>query len=996
MKTWDGDGNESDWSQPAYWEMGLTDDADWEASWIGARSESEDGALPGTEWSDYSFATDFRLSQLPAAGIVFRAEDERNCYIWQISDRSVTGETPKLRPIVREDGNYDVLDSIPLDDVLGVDVEGVHRVRVELEGDRITTYVDDEQVDSRIDSTFSSGTIGFREGRRERALFDNVVVEGPDGEILFEDDFEHVAVTHFSGGEISDGMLDADGVGVILRSDEFEGNPLLRKTVEFDADVERARAYVSGLGFYELHLNGERIGDRVLDPGKTDYSETVLYSTYDVTEQLQQGTNAIGVALGRGRYGDRFQRIWEKEEMDWWSDPELRLQLYVELADGTTRTVGSDDTWTESGGPTLYDAYTPFNQRYDARREEPGWTEAGFDDSGWVSANSVDGPPGEMESQRVQPIVTHQTIQPDDVSEPEPGTYVFDLGQMIAGRVELTVSGERGTTVTMTEGEKLADDGTVEEITFGGSEFLKQQYTLKGEDTETWEPAFSYGGFRYVQLEDFPGAPTTDSIEAKVIHTAVNEDVESQFSSSNELLDQIHENTRWAMLNNLHSVHTDTPTWEKLGWTETNIEMGESLTYNFSMPRFWTKFLEDCADNQLESGDLHYVVPSPDTYSINIGDRNDPGWDAAYPFVTWLMYEYYGDERVLNEHYENLKRYIEYVESEAEDGVIVRTGLGDYKSPGHQFPPEGPAIASTAVYYRAAEIVADIAELLGEEEDESELRELSEEIQTAFNDDFFDPGTSTYSTGEADEYRQASNVLPLAFDLVPDGQEAAVAENLAENVMETNDGHLDIGSLALPYLLPVLTEHGYEDVAYTIATRTTYPSWGHWIENDVTALLESWELDARSRTHDFKGSVDEWFFQYLAGIREPAEPGFERVVIAPTIPSDLQRASATTETVRGPITSRWERTEPSGSGRSGDGLSLEVTIPGNSTSTVEIPTMGGQKIRLREGGRTIWNNGNRTRPDHPGVESVARDGDRILVEVGAGEYDFALEQLGDQ
>lgn len=769
--------------------------------------------------------------------------------------------------------------------------------------------------------------------------------------------------------------------------EDYERSPLLRRVIDLEKEVESARLHLSGLGFYELYVNESRVGDRVLDPGRTHYGKRVLYATYDVTDLLSEGDNAIGVALGRGRLGDENTRA----DIPWFSDPELLFQLNIDYTDGTSKSIESDENWLVTEGPTNDISLLEGRETYDARNAKSGWTSVEYDDSGWDTVTLTDGSDGEIVPQRIHPIKILDTIEPVEMWEPEDGVYVYDLGQMIAGWPELTVDGPAGKTVHLTLGEQLEDDSTVEEIDWGGLKFARYAYTLNGRGTETWSPRFTYTGFRYIQVEEYPGNPNLNSVRGEVLHTAIDEGVESDFESSNQLFNQIHENTRWAYLNNMHSIPTDTPVFEKLGWTADALTTAETGIYNFDMARFWRKWLRDIKDSQLENGDVPHVVPNEGVLFGGWGGENDPGWDAAYPMIVWWMYQYYGDEQVLAKHYDGLKEYVEFVEESSEDGRIVQTGLGDWVTPnGDDLVP----IVSTAYYYRSAAIVAEAAGILENPADEETFGQLRDEIRAAFNNEFFDATKNVYQLEADQPYRQTANVLPLAFGLAPEDHAQAVADSLATNIVEEQDGHLNTGLHGTTYLLDVLSEYGHHDVAYTVANKTTYPSWGYWLEQGMTALLEEWNMEARSRNHHFLGAIDEWFYQYLAGIREPDEPGYEHVEIAPMPVDDLDHAAATTETVRGTVTSNWERVETPGRGRSSDGLMLETGIPGNTTATVRIPTLGGEQVRVREGGKPIWNNGNWTRPNHPSVESVHRDGDWIVVDIGSGEYEFELEQLG--
>lgn len=449
--------------------------------------------------------------------------------------------------------------------------------------------------------------------------------------------------------------------------DETHPAPLLRREVTFDRAVESARLHVSGLGFYDLRINGEDVGDRVLDPGRTDYEETVLYGTYDVGELLSAGDNAIGVELGRGRFGELIEDYWGWSEAPWWSDPQVLVQLNVEFVDGTTTSVVTDEQWSVTDGPTRFDSLYG-GDTYDAREEKPGWASPGYDDSDWDDAATSDPPGGDLAPQRVQPIEITDTYTPVDVSEPEEGVYVFDLGEQIAGWVELTVEGPAGTEVTITQGESLDDGYVAHDNSQLNRPMQVDRYVLDGEGVETWEPSFSYKGFRYVQIDGFPGEPTLDSIEAKELHTAVEKDAVGSFDSSDELLNWIHTNTREAMLLNFHSVHTDSPTWEKNGWTEHSMEMGPSANYNFWMPRFWRKYLQDCADAQSDDGNVPKIVPSP-----GYGYDLDPGWGGSYVYNAWYAYRYHGDVRVLEDHYEGMKAYVDYVSDEI--AVFVGGGV---------------------------------------------------------------------------------------------------------------------------------------------------------------------------------------------------------------------------------------------------------------------------------------------------------------------------------
>jgi alpha-L-rhamnosidase len=948
--------------------------------------------LPDESWTDYTFGADFEIVS-ENAGFVFRAQGDDDLYMWQIIGKDP--ENPILRTHTRENGSYEVLENIPIGNAVGDVTEGRHRIEITAERDEFTTVIDGTEVNSTTNATFSSGTIGFREDPSERALFDNVVVTALDGTVLYEDDFSNPSESQFAVSRIQDGVLNVGDTGPLLLGElqpEYKyPDPLLRTETELSGEIERARAYVAGLGFHELYVNGERIGEQVLNPGRTVFEKTVLYDTYDVTDVLSSGTNALGITLGRARYGE-LAGNWGWDDVSWWSNPELLFRLDIEFRDGSTKTIVSDENWSTTDGPVRRDSLIN-GEVYDARKERHGWTESGFDDTDWERAVTVDGPVGDLTSQMVQPIEKQATIAPVEVTEPESGVYVFDMGEMLTGWPRLTVEGPAGTEVILRTAERL--EGFPDERTGTiDPQPGVNRYIHDGEGTEVYEPRFTYQGFRYLQVEGYPGEPTQDDIQGVNVHTSIDEDSRSSFACSSDLLNQIHENTQRAVLNNAHSVPTDTPVFEKMAYGGDGIATAETTMYNYDAARFYTKWIHDLADAQ-ENGLIPSIAPAVEG-RYRGRNATAAGWGSAYVLIPWWVYRYYDDERVLEENYEGMKAYVDVLESQA-DNLVHPGGFGDYNAPGaFGEPPEDSAIVGTAYFYRDAELLSEIASLLGNEAEANSYATLAASIKDAFNNAFLNGEENIYRTGETDEYRQTSNLFPLAFDIVPDDRREAVVDNLVYDVMERRNGHLNTGSQGTKLLLQVLTESGHHDVAYTVATQTDYPSWGHWVENGFTSLLEDWNISPRTRSlnHQYYGSIDEWFYQYLAGVREPADPGFKRVEINPEPVSGLDWAEATVETVRGIIEVHWERESTSGQNRNRDGISLDTTIPGNSTGIVKIPTFGGEKVRVRESGKPIWNNGHQVGRNHPGIKNVERDGDAVVVEIGSGDYNFELKQLG--
>jgi alpha-L-rhamnosidase len=737
-----------------------------------------------------------------------------------------------------------------------------------------------------------------------------------------------------------------------------EPAPMFRKAFRVEKPVRRATVYVCGLGYYELRLNGKKVGDHVLDPAFTRYDRRALYVTYDVTAQVARGDNALGVMLGNGWFNFTVDAAWYFDEAAWRARPRMLLQLVVELADGTTQTVVSDGTWKFATSPILSNALLN-GETYDARLEVPRWDTAGFDDKAWADARVAEAPKGILSAQMAQPIRATQVLKTASLTQPKPGVFVFDMGQNIAGVAQLSVRGPAGTAVTLLYGESLNPDGTVnqKEIkvhTYDG-EFQVDRYILKGSGLEEWQPRFVYSGFRYVQVTGFPGKPTPASLRAVAVHT----DLEGtgSFECSNGLLNDIQRCTRWSYANNFHGHPTDCPQREKNGWTGDAHLAAEAGLYNFEPSASYTKWMRDFHDEQRITGELPGIVP---TGGWGYKWGNGPAWDCAYVLIPWYLYEYRGDRRILAEHYDRLKLYVDYLASRAVNG-IVSIGLGDWCPAKTKTPAN---ITSTGYYYADAVIVSKIAALLGRKEDAAHYAALAADIRKAFNHAFFDAKTKQYGGGT-----QTALSCALYQGLVEPQNVAGVVSNLVANVA-VHDGHLDCGILGTKYLLHALTDNGRADVAYTIVSQTTAPGWGNWIKRGATTLWEDWEGKS-SLDHIMFGDVSAWFYETLAGIQpDPSAPGFKKIIIRPAAVGDLKWVRASHDSLHGKIVSDWKR--------EGEKFHLQVTIPANTTATVFIPARSAADIT--EGGKPL---------DKAACVKVMRtEGGSTVLEVGSGAYHF--------
>lgn len=743
----------------------------------------------------------------------------------------------------------------------------------------------------------------------------------------------------------------------------------LRKEFQVTAKVTRARAYVCGLGYYELRLNGQKIGDRVLDPAQTDYRKIAFYATYDLTDAIQR-ENAIGVILGNGRHVKIYG----------YGNPRLILQIELEYEDGAKDTIISDETWKVSHGALMENGIY-YGETYDARLEMPGWDQPDFDSSAWDDAIRVDGYP--LASQLMPPIQVTQTLKPQKVSSPSPGTYIFDFGQNFTGWAKLTVQGLAGTEVKLRYAELLHPDGTLNTIPNQRAE-ATDIYILKGDGIESYEPRFTYHGFRYVEMTGFPGVPTLENIEGRFVHSAV--EPAGGFICSNQLFNQIHRNIRWGNLSNLMSVPTDCPQRdERYGWMGDAHLAAEQAIFNFDMAAFYSKFARDIQLSQLENGSL------PDTVPAYLGARvypADPAWGTAYIIIVWYLYHYYGDTRILENHFETMKKYVEFLNASSEGHIIKKLGkYGDWCPPGSIAPKRTKLeLTSTWYYYYEIVLLSKIAHLIGEEKEAKKYAQLAEAVKDAFNRQFFenDQYAGHWMSPVARNVDQTSNVLPLYLNMAPEGMKSNVLAKLLHSIIHDQDYHLDTGIIGTRYLLDVLTENCHEDIAYRIATQNTYPGWGYMIAEGATTLWERWEKitggGMNSHNHIMLGSIDAWFYRAIAGITS-LEPGWRKIRIKPGVCGDLEFATATLKTMRGAVHVSWEKHENS--------LDVIVQIPVGAEAEIYLPLLWDDGVVL-ESGSILWEKGvakkNSSDVSFSGIKEKW-----LVFEMGSGYYKFGLE-----
>ena len=736
----------------------------------------------------------------------------------------------------------------------------------------------------------------------------------------------------------------------------IKGGNLLRREFTLETAPVRARAYLAGIGYYELRLNGGKVGDHVLDPGYTPFDKRVLYVTYDITGQLRAGPNAVGLMLGEGWYHARA----------------ALLQLEIDLPGGRHVRISTDASWKTAQGPILADSI--YNgETYDATRELAGWDSPGCDDRQWKPASPDEAPHGALSAQMMPPIRVVADLPARKMTSPRQGVYVFDMGQNFSGWTRLRVLGPAGTRVVMRHSELLYEDGTLNVENLRAAK-ATDTYVLRGDaGGETWEPRFTYHGFRYVELTGYPGTPRLDSVIGREVHTDVRP--AGSFAASKPLLNQLQQNIVWGVKSNLHSIPTDCDQRdERMGWMADAHLAAETAMLNFDMAAFYTNFLRSIRDDQDEDGSLPDTVPRG-----TLKPPADPAWGSAYPLLVKYMWEQYGDRRIVEQHFEGIRRWAEFLHTRADaDGIVSFVKYGDWV-PTERTPGD---LVSTAYYYLSLDTVARMAAVLGKSPEAARYRTLADSVAAGFQKRFYHADSHSYANGT-----QTASTLPLFFGITPAGDRDSVQNSLNSDIVYSKNTHLSTGILGTKYLLPLLSQDGRGDLAYDLATQTTYPSWGYMIEKGATTVWELWQdvegPSMNSHNHAMFGSVGAWFYTSLAGIHiDPKNPGYERIRIQPEMVRDLHYASASIDTVRGRVASAWQR-EP---GRT----RLEVTIPPGSTAEIYLPVFGNADATVEEGGRAVW----KARAFVAGVSGVgaarAAGGD-VLIEAASGTYVFEVK-----
>jgi alpha-L-rhamnosidase len=974
VRAWDKDGRPSTWSQPAFWTMGLLQPSDWQGKWIAATP-------PPTVATPHNGYHSALIVHAPDA-VKWVAVDlghEQTIDAVRLHpshpyDRpSRAGYMFPVRFKIEAAGRADFSDAKIVVDRTAADVPNPGadaplyrfaplRARyVRLTVTRLAQYDD--------------ARWGF-------TLAEMEVLAGTQNVAL------RAAVTALDaleqGGWSKNRLVDGRVLGERGQGDASSSSAtMLRREFDLRGPVKRATASVTGLGLYELRLNGQRVGDQLLAPGYTVYPKRIQYQTCDVTGLLREGQNAVGAQLGGG----------------WWTGPLpfdyarpgyrlcLLMRLDIELADGTMQTIVTDPSWQSTIDGPIRAAGIYFGETYDATREMPGWDQPGFASAGWRPVLVLPYPDGAekaaLVAQPSEPIRVTEELQPVKITEPKPGVYVFDMGQNMVGWCRLTTDAPAGTKITLRHAEVLNEDGTIYTANLRSAAQVAE-YTTRGGKAVV-EPHFTHYGFRYVEVSGLPHRPDKDALVGRVFHAANS--VTGRFACSSALVNQIMHCVDWVQRGNMLSVPTDCPQRdERLGWMGDAQAFSQTAMFGRDMAGFYTKWVRDVRDSQADNGRYTDMSPAP-----NASVAGTPAWGDAGTIVPWHTYQSYADKRLLAEHFESARRWVDFIRSSNADS-LWRNGRGnDYNDwlNGDETVLEGyprgisaipKEIFATAFFAHSTEIVAQMAAVLGRADDSNKYAKLFSDIKAAFNKAYVSPD------GRIKGDTQAGYALALHFNLLDESLRPKATAHLIEAIHRYKD-HPSTGIQTSHHMMLALSDNGRHDEAWRLISLRTVPSWGHMIDMGATTIWERWDGYVKGRgfqspvmnsfNHPAFGAVGEWVWRELAGINpDEQQPGYKHFLLRPRPVGDLAWVKARYDSIRGPITSDW---------RMADGrFQLHVEIPANTTATVVVPTSAPGSVT--EGGKPAGAS--------PGVGLVKTvDGTAAMFRVESGRYDFSAPAL---
>lgn len=747
--------------------------------------------------------------------------------------------------------------------------------------------------------------------------------------------------------------------------------PLFRKEFELKKKIANASLFISGLGQYEASINGKKIGNGFLTPGWSSYDKTVLYNTYDVTQNLEAGKNVIGAIVGNGFYNINRERY--RKLISVYGMPKLICRLKITYSDGSEENVVSGSDWKTSPSAITFTSIYG-GEDYDARLEQTGWDQVGFNDTKWKPVIFPTVPKGKLNAEPDYPVAILESIGTKKNQKTEAGKYLYDFEQNASGIIEVKLRGKKGQTVKFIPGELLTPQKEINQKASGDPYYFS--YTLKGNGVEVWHPKFTYYGFRYVIVEGAVPEGTIDSnglpevVSMNLLHTRNSNPSNGSFQCSNELFNRIYTLINWAIKSNLQSVVTDCPHREKLGWMEQTFLMGNSINYNFEIHHLYQKLMNDMIDSQLSDG----LVPdiAPELVEFSGGFRDSPEWGSASVILPWLIYQWYGDDSAIVKSWPMMVKYVEYLETKSNNHILSH-GLGDWYDLGPRYL--GPAqltpkeLTATAIYFYDLKLLAQMAQILHKDQDAARFADWSDKVKVAFNAKFLNSQTNVYSTGS-----QTAMSMPLSLGLVDDKIKDQVLDNLVKAIIADKKA-LTAGDIGFHYLVETLAKNGKSQLLFDMNARNDVPGYGFQLAKGATSLTESWMAnEISSNNHLMLGHLMEWFYSCLGGIsQQERSVGFKEILIKPEIVGDIRFASASFNSPFGTIKCDWKSLEGS--------TIVEVEIPANTSAKVVLPIKTNSLVLER----------NLKIEDHPEIKVLERLSDQMVCKVGSGKYVFEIK-----
>lgn len=959
VRVWNQGSGPSSYSKPAWWEMGLLSPRDWHAQWIANDPQVDrddrkanpawiwlpgEQALTNPKGGKHQFRFDFNLSQVPKdATLLITGKD--TVAVWLNGKPILAAEPLPPWGALYTWGPFKV---IPVAKLLK---PGKNVLAAE-------TFV------ANVGQNGSAGLIAL------------LRIQMPDGSVQ-----RLVSNTNWKAAFSADGnwfapdFNDASWQNAAIAAHLGQaplGTPwpatpasLLRRTFPISRPVRKARIYITALGSYQLHLNGQQVGKQILAPGWTDYRKQIVYQTFDITSMLHQGKNAVGALLGDGWYATGLVFFHQRYN---YGAPPTRLLARIEITytDGTQDTVVTDGSWKTASSAVqssgIYDG-----ENYDARLEKHGWDEPSYSDASWVPVTIEPGSEAQLTGQNFQPIRMEKTLHPVSVAHPKPGVYVFDMGQNMVGWERLHVRGPRGAQIRMRFGEVLDANGHFYRENMRTAKEA-DTYTLSGQGEEVFEPHFTYHGFRYVEVTGYPGTPPRDAIQGVVFHTDAPFSI--QFHSGSAVVNKLWSNILWGQRGNFESVPTDCPQRdERLGWMGDAEVFWRTATYNMSLDAFSHKFTRDIREAQSPGGGFPDVAPR-----VGITGDSAPGWADAGVIIPWTTYVQYRDTSILEENWVAMQRWMDHLQQANPNYLWLHergNDFGDWLAIGSKTSKD---LIATAYWAYDASLMGQMATALGKREDATKYQQLFGQICEAFDRTYVKPD-GTVGNGS-----QTSYVLALHMQLLPEPMRPLAAAKLVADI-QAHQWHLTTGFLGTPYIMIELSRSGHSDVAYRLLSNTSFPSWGYMVQHGATTMWERWngnqmlhDPGMNSFNHYAYGAVGEWLYRYAAGIDENvADPGFHEIVLHPQFDSSLGEASATYDSAYGPITSAWKY--------SGGKISWHVVIPPNTTALLRFPTE--KETAILEEGKPLRQLSE--------IQFEGSEGRRSSYRIGSGTYDFTVQ-----